>query len=243
MTISLGVYVLGAADGAERARVEAHLPGCPACQGELIALAPLPGLLAGVPGDMRAQGQLPGGSASQPAPAIRRGRPGRRWRAVAAAACVAAAVGTAGGFWLTATGAAHRPASVTLPGTHPAGDTLPGTHPAGVTLSGTNPATHVSATAVLTATSWGASIQLRLRGAPLNVQCRLIARSRTGATEVTGVWEAWSDGPITVPASAAWRPTDIASLQVATTAKTLVTISARRRAPPVGAAPGPGRMP
>jgi len=233
MTMSLGVYVLGAADGAERARVEAHLPGCPACQAELMALAPLPGLLAGVPGDMRVQGQLPGGSAPQPAPAIRRGRPGRRWRAVAAAACVAAAVGTAGGFWLTATGAAHRPASVTLPGTHPAG----------VTLSGTNPATHVSATAVLTATSWGASIQLRLRGAPLNVQCRLIARSRTGATEVTGVWEAWSDGPITVPASAAWRPTDIASLQVATTAKTLVTISARRRAPPVGAAPGPGRMP
>src|SRR5262249_59336621 len=97
-------------DGAERARVEAHLPGCPACQGELIALAPLPGLLAGVPGDMRAQGQLPGGSASQPAPAIRRGRPGRRWRAVAAAACVAAAGGAAGGVLGAGAGAAPPPA-------------------------------------------------------------------------------------------------------------------------------------
>jgi hypothetical protein len=87
---------------------------------------------------------------------------------------------------------------------------------------------HVSATAVLTATSWGTSIQLRVRGAPLNVPCRLIARSRAGATEVTGVWDAWRDGPITVPASVGWRPSDIASLRVATTAKTLVTIAVER---------------
>jgi len=206
MMMSLGVYVLGAADGAERARVEAHLPGCPACQAELLKLAPLPGMLAGVPGDMRAQPDPPGRTAKRPAPTGARISPARRWRAIAAAACVAAAAGTAGGIWLTATGAAPRPAAVTL--------------------SGTNPAMHVSATAVLTATSWGTSIQLRLRGAPLNVPCRLIARSRAGATEVTGVWDAWSDGPITVPASAGLRPSDIASLQVATTAKTLVTIGA-----------------
>ena len=30
MMMSLGVYVLGAADAGERARVEAHLPGCAA---------------------------------------------------------------------------------------------------------------------------------------------------------------------------------------------------------------------
>jgi Putative zinc-finger len=209
MMMSLGVYVLGAADGAERARVEAHLPGCPACQAELMKLAPLPGLLAGLPDDMRAQPDPPGRAAGQPAPAGTSIRPVRRWRAIAAAACVAAAAGTAGGIWLTATGAAPRPATVTL--------------------SGTNPAMHVSATAVLTATSWGTSIQLRLRGAPLNVPCRLIARSRAGATEVTGVWDAWRDGPITVPASAGLRPSDIASLQVATTAKTLLTIGAEPR--------------
>lgn len=204
MMMSLGVYVLGAADGAERARVEAHLPGCPACQAELMKLAPLPGLLAGLPSEMRIQPGPAGQPAGQPAPAGTRRRPARRWRAIAAAACVAAAAGTAGGIWLTSTGTAPRPATATL--------------------SGANPATHVSATAVLTATSWGTSIQLRIRGAPLNVPCRLIARSRTGATEITGVWDAWSDRPITVPASVGWRPSDIASLQVATTAKTLVTI-------------------
>jgi len=87
----------------------------------------------------------------------------------------------------------------------------------------------VSATAALTATSWGTSIQLNLRGLPLNVRCRLIVHSRTGATEVAGVWAAWSDGPINVPASADWRPSDIASLEVATPARTLVTISAAHR--------------
>src|SRR5215472_17313382 len=118
MMMSLGVYVLGAADGAERARVEAHLPGCPACQAELMKLAPLPGLLAGLPDDMRAQPDPPGRTARRPAPAGTRVRPARRWRAIAAAACVAAAAGTAGGIWLTNTGTAPRPATVTLSGTN-----------------------------------------------------------------------------------------------------------------------------
>jgi hypothetical protein len=226
MMMSLGVYVLGAADAGERARVEAHLPGCPACRAELMRLAPLPGLLAD---GLRPEGKLPGEAAGRAASAGTRGRPyqrwpavavapartgarpGRRWRVAAVAASAAAVAGAAGGFWLapTWTGTAPRPATVTL--------------------SGANPGMRVSATAALTATSWGTSIQLYLRGLPLNVPCRLIVHSRTGATEVTGVWDAWSDGPISVPASADWRPSDIASLEVATPARTLVTISAAHR--------------
>jgi hypothetical protein len=198
MMMSLGVYLLGAADAVERADVQSHLRNCPACQAELIRLAPLPGLLAGVPDTVRPSGHSPG------RPARRRIRRSQRWRAAAAVACLAAAAGA--GFWLAPTGATHRPASVTL--------------------SGVNPATHVSATAALTATSWGTDIRLNLRGAPLNVPCRLIVRSRNGGTEVVGVWDAWRDGPISVPASAGWRPATIASLQVATPARTLVTISA-----------------
>ena len=229
MMMSLGVYVLGAADAGERARVAAHLPGCPPCQAELMRLAPLPGLLADVPGDLRPAGKLPGEAAGRAAPAGTRGRshrqrraaavapartgarPDRRWRVAAVAASAAAVAGAAGGFWLAPTGTGTAP------------------RPAAVTLSGANPAMRVSATAALTATSWGTSIQLHLRGLPLNVPCRLIVHSRTGATEVTGVWDAWSDGPISVPASAGWRPSDIASLEVATPARTLVTISAAHR--------------
>jgi Putative zinc-finger len=218
MMVSLGVYVLGAADAGERARVEAHLPGCPACRAELMRLAPLPGRLAGVPGDMRPPGRLSDGGATQPTPTRTRARASRPWRASAAAACVAAAAGAAAGFWLAPTGVPQRPATVTL--------------------SGTNPATHMSMTAALTATSWGTSIQLRLRGLPLNVPCRLIVRSRSGATEVAGVWDAWRDGPITVPASVGWYPSGIARLQVATAAKTLVTVSVKHRTAPARAAPG-----
>ena len=195
--MSLGVYVLGAADAEESRQVRAHLPGCPACQAELALLRPLPGLLARVPEDTLA--------AERSASVRSRRRSARTWRAAAMVASVAAIAGAAGGFWLAPRAASHRPATVTL--------------------SGANPALHVSATAALTATSWGTSIELRVDGLPLNVPCRLIVRSRAGATEITGVWDAWRTGPVTVPASADWLPSDIASLQVATTTRNLVTIS------------------
>jgi hypothetical protein len=92
-------------------------------------------------------------------------------------------------------------------------------------VAGANPATHVSATATLTATSWGTSIQLRVRGLPQNVECRLVVRSRAGQAEVSGAWDDWQHGPVTIPASASWLPSDIGSLQVTTAARNLVTIS------------------
>ena len=218
MMISLGVYVLGAADTAERQRLEAHLPTCPACRAELTRLAPLPGLLAGIPETMRDTARSrsrPASSPGRPAwspghPAWRPGRTlrhdgARLRRAAGAAACLAAAAVTAG-FLLSSGSGGHRVAPLTL--------------------VGTNPATHVSATATLTSTSWGTSIQLQVRGLPENVECRLVVRSRTGRTEVSGVWDAWQDGPVSIPASASWRPSDIASLQVTTTTENLVTISA-----------------
>jgi hypothetical protein len=222
MKMSLGLYLLGAAEPGERARVEAHLPGCRECQAELITLAPLPGLLAGVPDELRPGGALPDGGPGQPTPARARGRPGWTWVAAAVAACVAAAVGLAGGLWLASTGPAHRPATVTL--------------------SGANPVLHMSATAILAKTSWGTSIQLRLVGLPLKVPCRLLVRSKTGGTEIAGVWDAWRKGPISVPASVGWYPSGIASLQVATAAKTLVTMSAGHWTAPARAASSSSRQ-
>ena len=46
--ISLGVYVLGAIDPAERALVDAHLATCRDCRDELAGLAGLPALLSRV---------------------------------------------------------------------------------------------------------------------------------------------------------------------------------------------------
>ena len=214
MMMSLGVYVLDAADTAERRRVEAHLPTCPACRAELSRLAPLPALLADIPETMRGTARSPGRVAGR--------RPRRRsspraaawprW-AAGAAACLAAAAVTSG-FLLSSGSGGHRGAAVTL--------------------SGANPAAHVVATAILTPTSWGTSIQLQVRGLPENVECRLVIRSRAGQAEVSGAWNDWQHGPVSIPASASWRPSDIASLQVRTTAGNLVTISASQPATQAG---------
>ena len=202
MMMSLGVYVLGAADPAEQRRLQAHLPGCRACRAELSRMAPLPRLLAAIPEGMRETTPSPEGQAQRPRRSPAYGGARRRW-AVAAAAFAAASV--AGGIWLSSGGGGHQAAALTL--------------------SGSNPATHVSATVTLTATSWGTSIQLQVRGVPQNVECRLVVRSRTKGTEVSGAWDAWQEGPLSVPASASWLPSDIASLQVTTPAETLLTIS------------------
>ncbi|HET7016432.1 MAG TPA: zf-HC2 domain-containing protein [Streptosporangiaceae bacterium] len=209
--LSLGVYVLGAADAEERRRVQAHLPNCRACQAELARIAPLPGLLASVPPRLRPNPDIRPAATIRPSPqprsTIRRRAAGGQWWRAAAAACAAAAAGVLTGFWLA-------------PGNTPHPDA------AGIVLTGIDRASHVSATARLTATSWGTSIELRLKGVPRDVLCRLIVRSRTGATEVGGVWDAWRDGAIEVPASVAWQPSGIASLQVVTATRRLVTIDA-----------------
>src|SRR5690348_10712229 len=108
--ISLGVYVLGAIDPAERALVDAHLATCRDCRDELAGLAGLPALLARVSTEeaialAATDGAFPAaGEAAEPPrellatvldlTAARRRR--RRWReaglGVAAAAIVAAGV-------------------------------------------------------------------------------------------------------------------------------------------------------
>jgi hypothetical protein len=211
--LSLGVYVLGAADAEERRRVQAHLPTCRACQAELARIAPLPALLANVPPILRPNPDARPVTVTGPRHGTRRARDrrnaGGQWWRAAAAACVAAAAGVLTGLWLASAGT-PQPAA------------------AGIVLTGSDRALHVSATARLTATSWGTSIELWLRGVPRDVVCRLIVRSRSGVAEVGGVWNAWRDGPIVVPGSVAWRPSGIASLQVVTATRKLVTIDARR---------------
>ena len=216
VTMSLSAYVLGGADAREQLLVADHLPGCPACREELARLAPIPGLLARLPPAM-VPGPVPPSPAAGPR-ALTRLLPSRAWQATALAAA-ALALGLAAGFSLAAAGA-----SLPAPGAHAAA-----AH--GVTFAGDNPAAHVRATAVLTATSWGTRIELQLSGAPLNHQCSLIVITRAGASEQAGIWSAWSDGPIKVPASASWHLSDITKLTIVSGARTLATLTARRSGP------------
>ncbi|HEY2075213.1 MAG TPA: zf-HC2 domain-containing protein [Streptosporangiaceae bacterium] len=222
VTVRLGVYALGAADAAERMLVESHLATCQACRVELARLEPLPGLLARVPANLlrtdpapaRLHGRAPVARITQARNTRARNTRALagRWRGVAGVAA-AAVLGTVGGLWLAQPGASQKAAN---------------SPPAAITLSGANPVTHVRVTVTLTGTTWGTSIRLLARGLPLNQPCRLIVRSRTGGTETAGTWDAWRAGPVSIPASAAWRPADIASLQVTTPKRILLTVTAAR---------------
>ena len=222
ITVRLGVYALGVADAAERVLIESHLAACQECRAELERLAPLPGLLARVPVSLlrtdptpaRRYGRAPVAPITRAGniPARRARTPAGRWRSAAGVAA-ALALGTAGGFWFAQPGASQPGANSPV---------------TAITLSGANPATHVRVTLTMTGTSWGTSIRLLAWGLPLNQPCRLIVRSRTGATEVAGVWDAWRTGPVSIPASVGWRPADIYSLQVSTTRRNLVTVTAAR---------------
>jgi hypothetical protein len=228
---------IGTADGQQRDAALRHAATCADCRqlvaelstvvDDLLLLAPslepspgfaartaasiFPPAAAAVPEGTRDPAPSPARRSWQQGRALARGGTRSRW--AAAAACLAAA-SVGGGLWLSS-GAG-------------------GPQAGAATLTGTNPATHVSATAILTATSWGTSIQLQVRGLPENVECSLVVRSRAGGTEVSGAWDAWQKGPVSIPASASWLPSDIASLQVTTSTRSLVTISVTHPAADAG---------
>jgi hypothetical protein len=205
VTVSLGAYALGAADDREQLLLEGHLRDCTTCAEEMARLTPLARMLARLPASMIPGCELP------EKPAKPRPRLGamKTWQATAATAA-ALVIGAVCGFSL----ASH--------------STNPPVAAPGIAFSGRNPATHVRATAVLVATSWGTEIKLWVDGIPLNVQCRLLAVS-AGVAEDVGAWSAWSDGPISVPASAAWHASDVTSLKIMAGGKEIATLTPTRR--------------
>lgn len=231
MMTSLGVYVLGAVERDERRKIEAHLPHCQSCRDELIRLAPIPGLLAGVPPEAAARrlndapGRLSGQLGGVGPGGLKRNRGADRLRTAGLAGSLAAEAASIAVAAAVITGSFGAASPSRSSGNPP------------VTLSGVSRSSHVHATARLVATSWGTSIRLTVRGVPLNVRCRLVVISRAGGTETTGLWEAWRDGAITVPASADWRPADIASLDVMAGHRSLVTINASPLTPPASSSP------
>jgi anti-sigma factor RsiW len=122
---SLGVYVVGAIDPAERTMVDLHLAGCPDCREELAGLAGLPALLGRVP--VAEAAQIAGFPPERTGPSlpphagpaeeeiltpllarVAQRRRASRWRNLAAAAAVALiAAGGAAGATQIAQGSGH----------------------------------------------------------------------------------------------------------------------------------------
>jgi len=194
--LSLGVYVLGAIDPAERSLVDAHLQTCPECRDELAGLAGLPALLARVnpdeisricPDDTVLAGP---GRASVPVPAeepppgeligtvldlaaARRRR--TRWRfAAAAAAVVAVAGGLFGGL---SSMASTRTVQVPLTSGASPWDTV----------QATNKTTGATASVAYAHEQWGDAFEVLVDHIPVGTTCQLWVVHPDGTrTQVAG---------------------------------------------------------
>ncbi len=204
---SLGPYVVGALEPAERAEVEAHLAVCAVCRDELAVLAGLPGLLGRLNEEEAvASGRLaaPSDLVERALAQINRGRRDRRRRSRLVAAAVLAIVLGAGGL------------AVGLQGQHPSGSFSIAGVPAG-RVTAADQTSGVRGTATLLSEPWGSAIKLLLSGVAPGDHCQLIAIARDGHHEVAGTWNASYGGIANVSASTAIPPAQLAALRVVTT--------------------------
>lgn len=180
--VSLGAYVLGALDPAERSRVDGHLASCAECRDELASLAALPGLLGRV---SRLEVEA---DPSEPDPQLlerllaaaageRRRDHRHRWLTSVAAAAVVVVLATV-------------VVGVGRSGHHALPPAVTGT---AQTFAATDPGTDVHATVKEWTKGWGASLEVTVTGVTAELagpRCQLIAVGPGGQTDVAASWAA-----------------------------------------------------
>ena len=222
--LSLGVYVLGAIDPAERALVDAHLLTCKDCRDELAGLAGLPALLARVnpdeisritsedtvrtAADDRPPGELIGTVLDLAAARRRR----TRWRfAAAAAAVVAIAGGLFGGL-----------SSITTTRTVPIPVSAPGTH--WDTVEATSSVTGASASVAYSHELWGDAFEVLVDHIPVGTTCQLWVVHPNGTrTQVASWTTAKDEGNVWYSGSMAATAQPISKFQITADHKVLLT--------------------
>ena len=219
---SLGVYVVGAIDPAERAIVDAHLSTCQDCREELAGLAGLPALLGRVPREDAERLALDGAQLRdlEEPPAelldsllrrIAERRRARRWRGVvaAAAAAVIAVGGGIGGGVLISQG----------PGAHPANSTPE-------LVRGSNAATHVTAAVYYAPRKSGTTMQVQVMGIPNGTRCRFWLTTSSGRHLLAGTWVVNGYHGNWYGASSPVTAASVSSFDITAGGKVLVTIPA-----------------
>ncbi len=220
--VSLGVYVLGAIDPAERALVDAHLVTCRDCRDELAGLAGLPALLARVNPDEisricaddtvrtatddRPPGQLIG-TVLDLAEARRRRT---RWRFLAAAA---AAVVIAGGLFggLRSIGTRTVPVPVSIGASH--WETVQATGSVGATAS-----------IAYSQELWGNAFQVLVDRIPIGTTCQLWVVHPDGTRTQVAAWTtARDEGKVWYWGSMPSTAGPISSFQITANQKVLLT--------------------
>jgi hypothetical protein len=224
--LSLGVYVLGAIEPADRALVDGHLTTCSDCRDELAGLAGLPALLALVSGEeamaLADTDVLPAadfdtivnGSAEPPREllgtvldltAARRRR--RRWREVGLgiAAALIIAAGVFGGLRLGASPAAS-PVVSALKDPGPA---------SGPWQTVTTSAGGTAATVSYRPMGWGTELAVKVNGIPLGTRCQLFVVGPGGSRTLVGSWKTDDrEGTVWYPASASVASKDMRGFRI-----------------------------
>jgi hypothetical protein len=227
-TVSLGAYLLGALDPAERSDFEDHIATCANCKAELLRLAPLPGLLQRLsPADYAAieaedefsdwppevypmEAELVEPFPEELEEPHEPARPGwlRRYRAtlVAAAAVLLLALG---GFAFL-----EPDAPTTTVTASP------------VSWSAVDPVTGVHGRVDLIKRGWGTEVHLSMEQVPSGRKlCHLIVYSKDGNSEIAGQWSAGTYTAIkSAPGSTSIQLTDIERIEVVAGGGVLVGI-------------------
>ncbi|HTW20572.1 MAG TPA: zf-HC2 domain-containing protein [Mycobacteriales bacterium] len=179
--VSLGVYVVGALDPAERAEVDAHLEQCAACRAELASLAGLPELLdrlsiedfplelMAAPADLF--DRVAARAREEDEQRTRRGLLSTTYRRLTA---VAAAAVLVAGASVGAVALAHHDQ-------HPRSSFT-------ATQSG------VTMRVTLASQASGTGLNVTVSGLPRDEHCQLIAVGKDGTRDVAGRWDATYSG-------------------------------------------------
>jgi len=223
---SLGVYVLGAIDPAERTLVDNHLATCRDCRDELAGLAGLPALLARVNPDevsrIRADDTVRTATEDRPPGELlgtvldlaeaRRRR--TRWRFLATAAAVVVVAGGLFGGLRTATSSTH----TVFASQYPAGTG------AWESVQVTSKVTGASATINYADELWGHTFEVLVTGIPTGTTCDLWVVHPDGTRTLVAAWTtAHDEGRVWYPGSMANSPKPISSFQVTADNRVLLT--------------------
>lgn len=214
---SLGVYVLGAIEPAERVQVDLHVGSCPGCRDELAAMAGMPALLGRVSENQIAEiagppEELLDSLLSRAAAERSRARRGLRgigrWGPLAVAAATLLIMGALFGGMLAegsegTSGAQPRPSTSVAPSIKPTPTEMPTEMPTEPTespkkgrpgppsekLTARNARNGVAARLEVFKQAWGTVAELHLKGVPVGTRCRLVAVTMDGWRDAMGSWQ------------------------------------------------------
>jgi hypothetical protein len=218
---SLGVYVLGAIDPAERAQVDEHLATCHECREELASLAGLPAMLRKVPiveaerlTAPEADPELAGvPSAEMLTSLVARTANVRRihrWRTLATAAAVAI-VALGGGAAVASGLQSQGPAPVPGVAWHRS--------------TGIGPIAGAHLTVRYRPEHWGTLMEVNVTGLRPGSVCEFRIMDASGRTSAVGSWVLWRDGSW-YPASTRLGEQDLRAFEVTINGKVVASAPA-----------------